>query len=421
MSKIVRIAQREYVETIKSKVFVISVFLGPIFVVVMIFMSSRLARKSATGPRPPQRVAVIDLSGELSAELDGAFKRHNASRPHQQISLDLHAVDPVDAEARSKELRRRVKQGKLTACVIVDKDAVEGGGKSLYYAKPRNMADSQLFTTVRRLVSNAVRNMRYREHDLSPKLIAELQRPVSLTLVDLRSKTRSKGPMFASFMVPFCFLFLMFMGVFVLNQQLLTSLIEEKSSRVMEVLLSALSPLELMAGKILGMAVVGFTLVIVWAAAAYVAAVARGMSHLINAGPVGYFVVYYVLGFLLISSIFAALGSACNTMKEAQAIAGPLMIVFMVPMFTWFHISQNPEGTLAVILSFVPPLTPMIMMLRIAAHPELSVLQIVASIVILAASVPVVIWASARIFRTGVLMYGKSPTWRELLRWLRYS
>lgn len=119
--------------------------------------------------------------------------------------------------------------------------------------------------------------------------------------------------------------------------------------------------------------------------------------------------------------MLAAIGSACNDIKESQTLMQPVMLLLIIPMFAWFIIVQRPEGTLAVVLSFIPPVTPLIMILRIAVKPDLPMIQIIASILLLAASVPVVIWAAAKIFRTGILMYGKPPSLKEIVRWVRYG
>ena len=119
--------------------------------------------------------------------------------------------------------------------------------------------------------------------------------------------------------------------------------------------------------------------------------------------------------------MLAAIGSACNTIKEAQNLMAPVMITSMSPLFFWFFIVQNPEDTISIVLSFIPPMTPMIMMLRIAAVPDLPLIQIIGSIIVLGLSVPVVMWFSGKIFRTGILMYGKPPSLKELFKWIRYS
>jgi ABC-2 type transport system permease protein len=188
---------------------------------------------------------------------------------------------------------------------------------------------------------------------------------------------------------------------------------------VVEVLLSAVSPFQLMAGKILGLAALGFTIMLVWGTVACAGAASQGVGDLLNATGIGYFAVYFVLGFLLFSSLFAAVGAMCNSTKEAQAMMTPLMILVIVPMMLWPYIAQSPQGAVAIVLSFIPVTAPMIMILRIAAFPDLSRIEILASLVVLAASVPAAMWAAAKIFRTGILMYGKPPSPREIFRWLR--
>ena len=119
--------------------------------------------------------------------------------------------------------------------------------------------------------------------------------------------------------------------------------------------------------------------------------------------------------------MYAAVGSACNTLREAQGMMVPIALIFVVPLAGWMYFVQHPNGLVAVVLSFVPPLTPMIMVLRLAASREVPVWQIALSLLVLAAAVPAMMWVAAKIFRTGVLMYGKPPKIREMIRWLRYK
>ena len=195
--------------------------------------------------------------------------------------------------------------------------------------------------------------------------------------------------------------------------------IEEKSSRVIEVLLSAVTPFQLMAGKILGLAGVGFTIVGLWGAGAYFAATKQGLSLDVTTEMMLYLIVYYILGFLLLSAVFAGVGSICNTIKETQGLMMPIIMILIVPLMSWFPLAQNPDGTLARVLSFVPPLTPMLMVLRLSAGSDVSMVEILASIAVLAAATVATMWMAAKVFRTGILMYGKRPALREVFRWLR--
>jgi len=219
----------------------------------------------------------------------------------------------------------------------------------------------------------------------------------------------------------FAFVYLMFMGIVGVGQRLLTSLIEEKNSRVIEVLLSAVSPLELMTGKILGLGAAGLTAMALCSGILVSAAALLGLVGSVPVQAVVWFVVYYVLGFLLAASVFAGVGSACNTTREAQQLLMPLMIPFLIPLVCWLAIAQRPEGLLATVLSFLPPTAAMTMVLRMAVDPGVGPVQIALSLLVLVLSVPLAIWAAAKVFRTGILMYGKPPRLRELLRWVRQA
>jgi ABC-2 type transport system permease protein len=222
-------------------------------------------------------------------------------------------------------------------------------------------------------------------------------------------------------LVPFFFMYLIFMGMVGTGQQMLGSIIEEKNSRIIEVLLSAVSPFQLMTGKILGLAGIGLTVMALWAVAAYTAASLQGLNVDVSAEMLLYFVIYYILGFLFFSAILTGIGSVCNTIKETQSLMMPVMLIFIIPMIAWFKLVQSPNGTMARVFSFIPPVTPMVMVLRLAAGADVWFVEIVASILLLVLAVLAVTWAAAKIFRTGILMYGKKPGIFEILRWLRQS
>ena len=168
-------------------------------------------------------------------------------------------------------------------------------------------------------------------------------------------------------MVPFAFMYLIFLGIVGMGQHMVSSIIEEKNSRIIEVLLSAISPFELMAGKIAGLAAVGLAVTALWGAAAYGAARWQGIQIDIGAGLLVSALVYYILGFVLFSAILAGVGSVCNTIKETQSLMMPIMLVFVIPMIAWPRLAQEPNGELARVLSYVPPTTPMVMVLRLSS------------------------------------------------------
>jgi ABC-2 type transport system permease protein len=176
-----------------------------------------------------------------------------------------------------------------------------------------------------------------------------------------------------------------------------------------------------MAGKILGLAAIGLTVMSLWAAAAYGAASWQGLNIDVPPGLLFYFIIYYILGFLLFSAILTAIGSICNTIKETQSLMMPIVLVCIIPIIAAQKLIQNPDGTLAQVLSFVPPVTPLVMILRISAGHDIPFLEILASILLLIVSVFAAIWLAGKVFRTGILMYGKRPSLGEISRWLKQS
>lgn len=425
MGKILRIAQREYVEVVRTKTFILSLLMTPAIIAVVVFINS-LTQRSITGPRPPRTVVVADLTKELTDRIKASFDEHNARSPQRQIVLrELYTDESSDELAKKK-----VREGRLNAYVVLDKDSVEGSGKIHSFTRGTKIAELDLLSTVENLLNSAVVNRRCELRNVSPELLAELRRRVPIERVDIGSASQEKrinrGEGFTKMMVPFFFMFLMFMGIFGMGQHMLTSVIEEKNSRVMEVLLSAVSPFELMAGKILGLGGISLTVIGLWAAAAC-GTVYYGATHWwdvtieLPGGILPYFAIYFVLGFLMFSSILAGIGSVCNTIKDAQSLMMPITFMFILPMILWFNLAQDPNGPLARGLSLLPPLTPMVMTLRLASTPQPSFLELFASIILLAAFVLAVMWAAAKVFRTGILMYGKRPGLREVLRWLRQT
>jgi len=419
MSKTLIVAQKEFLETVRSKIFLVNLFIIPVFVVGGIVLSTKMTKSSMEGPRPAKTIVVTDLSKTLLPDLESAFQQYNKANPQRQIVMTPATSD--DSASATQQMKDEVLRDRINAYLVIGQNVIKGQDRSYYYTRTRNLMDLDSFSTVQRLVNDALSNRRLVEYKISPQVLADIHRWAPVEQVELGTKGEGKREEVAMLMAPFFFLFLMFTGVFATNQQILTSVIEEKNSRVMEVILSAISPFQLMAGKILGLAGAGLVLVAVWGGAGYGAATSRGLSGVVTPANLAYFVIYFILGFLLISSVFAAIGSACNTLKEAQSMMMPVMLLFITPMITWFFIAQHPQAPVSIVLSFIPPITPMIMILRIAAYPELPLIQIILSIIVLGASVPAVMWVSAKIFRTGILMYGKPPSLRELVRWLRYS
>ena len=423
MRKILKVAQREYLETVKTKVFIISVLMAPVIVAGIAVYAGKMARKPE-GPREPLRITLDDRSDMLAEPLKGAFEKYNKSNPDRQIVLDfVRGQEGEDQEKRDGRMKQDVRAGRLDGYIVIDEDAVAGKGKvNMYVYKPKP-ANMEAFDRAERMVNRAIVDERCKLRNISREMLAGLWdvpfQQVELGEEGKGEKVQSEKDMISRMMLPFFFMYLMFMGIFGMGQHMLSSLIEEKSSRVIEVLLSAVSPFELMAGKVLGLGGIGLTVVAIWAGLAYGGASSYGITVDISTMSLVYFVAYYVLGFLIFSAILAAVGSVCNTLKETQSLMMPLTLVFVIPMVTWMQIVRDPDGVMSRVLSFIPPLTPMVMVLRLSSGSGVWWIETTASFALLAATVPVAIWAASKIFKTGILMYGKRPGLREVLLWLK--
>lgn len=239
--------------------------------------------------------------------------------------------------------------------------------------------------------------------------------------VTLSGDVESGAAETANIMLPFGFMILLWIATFTGGQYLLTTTIEEKASRVIEVLLSAVSPVQLMTGKIIGQMCVGLMILGIYASIGVGALVNFQMLSFVDLGNLGYLAVFFFIAFFLLAAMMAAIGSAVNEMREAQSLMGPIMIVMMVPMILWLPITRDPNGTLATVLSLVPPISPFAMILRIAASEPVPFWQVALSIVIGIAAVFFTVRLAAKVFRVGVLMYGKPPNFRTLIRWVRMA
>jgi ABC-2 type transport system permease protein len=219
--------------------------------------------------------------------------------------------------------------------------------------------------------------------------------------------------------VPIAFMSLLIIGVMSAGQGMLTTTIEEKSNRVMEVLLSAVSPMQLMGGKLLGHMGISLLAMSLYLAMGMIVLASFSLFGLLDLSLLLYLLIFFLIAFFTIGSLMMAIGSAVNDMREAQSLMMPLMMTMIVPWILWMPIIRNPNSTLAVVVSFVPPLSSFGMLLRLASSSPPPAWQVAASIAIGFAGVFACVWFTAKVFRIGILMFGKPPDLKTLLKWVR--
>jgi ABC-2 type transport system permease protein len=278
-----------------------------------------------------------------------------------------------------------------------------------------------------RALEEAFVRVRLAAAGVEPARLQEALRDVDLRTMRISSsgarEDRGTGFLFSTIL-----LLAIYTAVFMWGQALMTSVIEEKTNRVVEVMVSSVSPDTLLGGKLLGVGAAGLTQMLAWALAMgliglYVGsgAVAGGAAvPEVGLGTLAAFVCFFLLGFFLYGSLYAAVGASVNSMQEAQNLILPLMMPVILAMMFFPMVLRSPDSSLAVGLSLIPLLTPLLMFLRISVLMP-PAWQIALSIGLTLLTIWGVVWTASRIYRVGILMYGKRPTMPEILRWVRAS
>ena len=383
-----------------------------------------LADTAATAGMPDSaRAAVLAAIPEYRSWWDTASAR------------TVRAAHSAPARARYKrvpatgDLGKRLADGELFAYFEIGPDPVKDNEGMAYVA--RNLADDDLRDWYEAQATAVVRQRRLEQRNIDHATAVWLnteskftERTVSETgeqaAVGMKDKLRQNSPM--------VFVYILWIAIFSITQGLLTSTIEEKSTRISEVLLSSVSPVQLMAGKILGVAGTGLLMITTWLLTAYAAVkivptwlgapASLDLTPILN-DPllITSFVVYFLLGYLLYSAILIGIGSVVNTIQEAQALMMPVMMTLMLPLVAMMPIGRDPNGTFAKVMSYIPPFTPFVMMNRAAGPPTL--MEYVVTTLLLVGAIAGMLWASAKIFRIGILMTGKPPKAMEIWQWVR--
>ncbi len=457
MKKILLVAGREFIATVSTKAFVIGLLLMPAMIGVSIVVFPRLLNPRSF--KTQGEIAVIDASGRAIADIRSAFAPEQmVKRREQQVRQALNqapaAVQELTrARATPQLAAAMVNVGTVSdlslielardtdvqkekswllqsaarrhlALVVVHADAVDSSdGKTFgtYDTYVPANSDDRAMNEIHAAMQEALVNARTRAEGLDRAQIESLvhvERGKSVTVTKDSEHARVGG---INQVLPIFFVVLMFMGVMTGGQSLLASTVEEKSNRVMEVLLSALSPLELLAGKLIGQFGVSLIVLGLYIGIGLAVLLSFALFGLINPWLIPYLGIFFVLSYLTYGSLMVSVGAVVNDMREAQSLMMPLMLVLTFPFWVWFPISQNPNSTFATVVSFVPPVNDFAMLIRMASTSPPPLWQVWISIGIGAAGVVASLWFAGKIFKIGLLMYGKPPNIATLIRWARQS
>ncbi len=406
MKRILRVAAREYASTVLTKGFIIGAFIVPAIVTAAIPLIVILTNQ-AVAPQVKGRIALIDRSqmvavevgkrldleraeankktieAETAAEAGGDFFERMKQKQLQRVAastaiLTLETIDQATTSDEAKELIRSDESegdDSLVAVIEVDADAVakpqdqEQFGGYAIFVKPG--LDDRNISFIRDAIRGSIKTARYAQNGVTASEIEALVNVVGKDTQEVTATGEREGTEVLRLMLPFAFMLLIMISVMIGGQYLLTTTVEEKSSRVVEILLSAISPMQLMTGKIIGQMGVGFTIMLIYGGLSGGALLVFGLGDVLSVQSVVLLVVYFVLAYSMIASLLAAVGSAVNDLREAQALQTPVMMFTMLPYLFWMPISRDPNSTLAVVLSFIPPINPFVMIMIVTSTSEI--------------------------------------------------
>jgi ABC-2 type transport system permease protein len=438
------VLKREYLSRVKNKGFWIATLAVPLFASAVTILPTLLISKSHTS----QTIVVVDATGQGVAEAlraqvaqtAAAKSKEAAAAPTRRRGLgkgDSRLADftietqtpAADPQAQRRELDARVRNGKgkvdawiwLGPGVLKDEPAE-------YHA--RNTTNFITQDTLRGDLSEVVRRTRLRQAGIDPARMEELTKRVELDAVQVPGTGASGGGV-AGLIFAVVLFFLLYMSILIWGQQVMMGVLEEKGTRVIEVLISAITPFELMMGKLLGICLVGLTQLGIWlgtvlalTAPGVVASLAflppGATMPTLTLGMTLNLAFLFILGFFAYATFYAAIGASFNNLQEAQQVSSVLVIFVVAPAMVLNSVINDPNSTMAVAMSLFPLFTPLLMPLRIALEMP-PAWQLALAYALTLAFVIGMIWICSRIYRVGILMYGKKPTIQEIWRWAWYS
>jgi len=432
MHKLWVLIKREYAQVVKKKSFVVGIILTPVLMVGITIVPALLASKK---PTTAERIAVVDLDGQgIGDQFAGriaGYKLDDSSRAYEVDRVyGLAEADSAEVAGVRARLDSLIMQKAIKSYLIIPPD-IERDNSGIMVAKSFGLRTVARFDGA---LSDILAGIRLEKSDINLAVdsVLALTRGVELRQQAPGGKQRDFLTIYLAGLIFVMIIFGMVIGY---GQLLMRSVIEEKNSRIVEVMVSSLSPFQLMAGKVIGLGLASLTQVAAWVLIGVIIFLAQGSQYIsadisdiiFNPTLIVFFLLYLMLGYMLFSTLFALIGSVVNTDKEAQNFVFPITMMLLLPIIIAMYIIQEPESTIAVILSLIPFFTPTMMIQRLIfigpdtfnlADPIIR--EALLGLVLTFLTILGVIWVTSKIFRVGILMYGKRPTLGEIFRWVKY-
>jgi ABC-2 type transport system permease protein len=435
MRNIVAIMRREFLTRVRTRAFVIGTVIGPLLMAVLFALPILLERRQTA----PKHIVVLDngtgalgraMAGRLAAEMRDTVTQ---SGPRYRID-HVPAGDRFDALEDSLVALTGIRDAGPLAVdgILVVDDSTAISGELDYVGV--NVGSPGEMASLRRTLTPLVVQARLAESGVDPVLVMRAMRPVELQTFKVAEGRITGETGEASFLLAYAMSMLLYFALLVYGMQVMSSVVEEKSSRIMEVLVSSVSPFQMLLGKVLGTGSVALLQLGIWGSTAMVLTTFKvQLAGLFGASPasvasfaiptvgpdmLAVFLLFFTLGFIFYSALYAAVGSMCSSVQDTQQAQMPVTLCMLAGLICMFALLSEPAGPLARILSLVPFVAPFVTPVRYSFSP-LPWAELLASAVVMIVGVLAVTWVAARIYRVGILSYGKKASLRDVVRWVR--
>jgi ABC-2 type transport system permease protein len=452
MNKFLAVVKREYVQRVRSKMFLAVTVGAPLMVGLFTVVPMLIVGIRSGGP---VRIAVLDETGRMYERVSdaltdsggkdagedaarenrpaAALNRNGSERMKQAARAyeQGYAVERVEQAGRAREestrlLDARVKSNELDAYLVLPNDVL-AGGETVYRA--RNVADQFARDHIKDALTRAVRDARLEERGIRPEVMRAVNEPVDMKTEKVgggAGEAEDKGEGFA---LAFGTGFVIYLSILLYGQVVLGAVVEEKETRIAEILFSSVRPFPLMMGKLIGVSLVALTQFAIWGLALALFSLygvamlaAQGVPININlnipAGAFAYVLLFFALGYFLYASLYALVGSMVTTAQEGGQLAMPIILLLVVGFYLVFPVMRGPDSPFAFWVSMIPFFAPITMLVRIMTQTPPG-WQIALSLAIGFSTVVLLVWLAGRVYRVGMLMYGKRATIHEMLKWVR--
>ena len=412
MKKIIAIARWEYLEKVKTKTFIISLIITPLLIISFSVLPSILFQQESNNV---QVLGIIDETGTYFHKIEEELQKYFLPNGQNKYVLINLTQKNQNLEEMKKLADKKVLENLLEGYLIIqpkENDSILAEYRSDVFG------NSEIVSRLEESLNSVRIESILESEGLRSKVISQIQDRTIVQQNKIEEEGRiTKSDFLTTFFMSIVFILLLMMMVIYSGQLLVRSMIEEKSSRLIEMLVSSSTPDELLAGKVLGLSLLGLTQMVIWAliGLGLVGSALVPQTAFHNVLPM---LIYFILGFLFYTTLFVGIGSTVNTEQQAQQITTYLSLILMLPVVIAMPVIQNPDFIVTKIFSYIPLTIPTVMVLRLNVQ-NVSTLEIVLTISILVLSILIVTKISAKVFRIGILSYGNKLSLKEIINWLK--